>query len=396
MKKLLFILFFGSIYYSYGQISVINNFENSNCEFLNFDDSNNLFLFRPELKDSLNTTRCWFYFGLTGFDTSRNLILSEKVASLYHAPSNLIYSYDKKNWKRKKYDSVVNNIRYYSKKYTKDTVWFATGYPYTYSKLLKYSDSISAYIDTFTLCMSEGGLRVPIYKIQDKKAKPEYMILIIARQHAFESLSNYFLEGMINFLTDTDRLSIELKKKVCLYIVPMMDVDNVYKGASGRMQKPIDFNRNWTIDSYWSAVAAVKELVNEKTKNQELLVFLDIHSTYPGGFRPLTGIYNIYNSNEPNFFNFKHFCRIFKKSACYSLIEINGLYNSKKRGFADEFFGKNPIERYNAKYFSTTIECDWNTNNNGEELTIDELKQTGYLFAKSIAIFLNKKNFTAK
>lgn len=395
MKKLLFIIVLSSSFYLNAQISIITNFENSNCELLYFNKKRNELIFRPSLIDSQNATRCWFYFGLTGFDTSRTLILSEKINKDYIAPNTLIFSYDKKQWQRQKYDSVRNFTKYYSGKFSDDTVWFCTGYPYTYSRMIKYTDSIATYLDTSTLCYSEGGLRVPIYQISTKNQQAEYMVLLIARQHAFESLSNYFLEGIINFLLDSNELSEEVKKNVSFYIVPMMDVDNVYKGASGRMQKPVDFNRCWTSNSYWNAVKSTINFMNEKSKTQKLLLFFDIHSTYPGGSRPLTGIFNIYSTKQAQYSNFKQFLKIFSKTAKFNLKEINGTYY-KGQYFADDFFANNQNENLKAKLFATTIECDWNKNNNNKELTIAELRRNGYVFAKSMMIFIQKKELLSK
>ena len=40
--------------------------------------------------------------------------------------------------------------------------------------------------------------------------------------------------------------------------------------------------------------------------------------------------------------------------------------------------------------FASTVECDWNINNNGKDLTQQELRNTGYLIAKALSIYLLK------
>ncbi len=385
MKKILILPLLLTFFNISAQIQVFSDFENGNVELLSANTTFNYIVFRPSLEDSTNTTRCWFYFGITDFDTSQVLTLQNFYSIEVAAPNNPVYSYDQKHWFRLSTDTIVNHKKIYKNKFTADTVFFAAGYPYTYSHILQLVDSLSEnpLIDTFTLTYSENGHRVPMFTIADKNFSQKNMIWIIGRQHAFETTLNYALEGMIDFFLSDDKVAEKLRRNTIIYIVPMMDVDNVIKGASGRMQQPIDFNRDWTQNPHWNAVCAVKDSIKKSAKKYSYKIFLDVHSTYPGANKPIFGLFNSYDKNRKEFKNLRHFFKTFKKIAGYELVEIRGNMN---KNYADVYSAGQITDSVKTSVFSTTVECDWNDNFNGNSLTISELRRVGYLIAKAVAI----------
>jgi len=326
MNKFFCVIFLFSGIISYSQISVFSNFENGNVEIISVNDTNNSIIFRSSLVTDSNTTRCWFYFGITGFDTTAILKFEEQYDNYFTAPNYPVYSFDNKNWKRLLVDSMKNSKKYFSGIFNTDTLWFATGYPYKYSKMINYVDSISSnsLVDTFTLTYSEAGLRVPYLEIKNPNSNIKNMIWIIGRQHAFETTMDYVIEGMMEYFLSDEKFAVKFRKKNVIYLVPMMDVDNVFIGASGRMQTPVDFNRDWSISPHWKAVNAVQEKIEEKNKLYKYRVFLDVHSTYPGTTRPLFGMYNEYSINQKGSKNLKKYLKIFKRNSNFYLYEIKG------------------------------------------------------------------------
>jgi hypothetical protein len=391
MKKILILPLVLTFFWSHAQIQVFSDFENGNVEVINIDNVNNSIIFKPALKTPQNITRCWFYFGITGYDTSKTLNLCDNFIFNVIAPENPVFSYDKKNWQRLTCDSANDFFKFYSHKFNLDTVYFATGYPYTYSQVVNYVDSLAQtpYIDTFTLTFSEAGRRVPMFTIRNKNTSQQNLIWIIGRQHAFETTLNYVLEGMVNFFTSDDKIAKKLQDNTIIYIVPMMDVDNVFIGASGRMQKPIDFNRDWAVKSHWNAVKAVKDSIYNTSKIYNYQIFLDIHSSYPGAKKPIFGMFNSYPKNSKEYKNLKHFFKTFKKTSNYDLIEIKG---NMKKNYADVYSSGIINEEIKTSLFSSTMECDWNYNFNNKPFTKTELRNIGYLIAKSLAIEINRTN----
>jgi len=388
MTKLIFFFLFLCPLIIKSQINIFSDFENGNVEVISVDNSNNKIVFKPSLIDKKNTTRCWFYFAITNFDTTKVLRFEEQFSNYFTVPNYPVYSFDNKNWKRLRADTMTENTIYYFGKFNTDTLWFATGYPYTYSKLISYVDSISnnQFVDSSTLVYSENGLKIPILNINNPKTKKKDMIWIIGRQHAFETTLNYVIEGMIEYFVSDDYYAKKLRRKTSVYIVPMMDVDNVFQGASGRMQNPIDFNRDWNLNPYWKAVNSVQNKIKETNELYNYRVFLDVHSTYPGTTKPLFGLFNEYNSDQLDYYRLKKYFKIFKKTNGFSLVEIRG---NTSKNFADAYSMGIRDKSVAVSDFASTVECDWNINNNGNDLTREELKRNGYLIAKALCIYLN-------
>ncbi len=392
MNKIIFFICLLFPFVSESQINIFSDFENGNVQIISINDSLNTIIFEPSLISDNNTTRCWFYFGISDFDTSRVLNIEEKYSSYFTAPNTPVYSFDNKNWHRLHVDSLFGQKKYYSGKFDTDTLWFATGYPYSYSKVVDFVDSIAKnkFVDTSTLCRSEAGLKIPFIEIKDSNYTQKSMIWIIGRQHAFETTLNYVLEGMIKYFVSDNKYAKRFRKKNIIFLVPMMDVDNVYKGASGRMQKPVDFNRDWNNSPYWNAIKAVQKKIKATSKIYKYRIFLDVHSTYPGTTKPLFGLFNEYSDNQLSYRKIKKFFKIFHKKAGFQLKEIRG---NTSNFYADAYNMGIVNDSAAVSDFASTLECDWNINNNGKELTISELKKTGYLIAKSICVYLNRGIF---
>jgi len=387
MKIYLTFLIFASVISLNAQINVFADYENGNVEFISSNDSLNSVFIRPSLENDVNTTRCWFNFGLTGFDTSQNCIVEIEYINSIMAPQYPVFSYDKINWQRIKTDNTENRSVQFTTKFLEDTVYIATGYPYIYSKMIAFVDSVAEneYTDTSTLVISEGGLRVPMLIIGDTNVNHSDIVWITGRQHAFETTMNYTMEGFIRFLISDDKKAKKIRENTVFYIVPMVDVDNVFLGASGRMQKPVDFNRDWSLTPHWKAVKEIQELIIETNKIYNYRVFLDFHSTYPGATRPIWGIFNEYKQNQVEYRKLKRFFNTYKKIAGYPLSEISGTMD---KFYADAFSSglRNPDIKVSE--FSTTVECDWNNNHNGKPLSQNELRRIGELIAESLCDFL--------
>lgn len=387
MKISYFIIFLFCTYFLNAQISVFSDFENGNVEFISSDSALNKLVIRPSLENEFNTTRCWFNFGITGFDTTRNLTIEYLYVAPVIAPEKPVFSYDQTKWQRLNATAGDGWSKKVVHKFTEDTVYFATGYPYPYSKVVNFVDSISSnpYVDTTTLVYSEAGLRVPMFVIQDTTKNPTNLVWITGRMHAFETTMNYVLEGIVNYLISDNKNAVKMRKNTIIYIVPMMDVDNVVLGASGRMQKPIDFNRDWSKNPHWNAVREVQKLITETSKKYNYRIFLDVHSTYPGTIRPRFGIFNEYKNDDNEYKKLQYFYELFKKNAGYELEEFQG---DLQKNYSDAYSGGIIDSSIYVSDFSTTIECDWTTNHNGKPLTIGELRNVGKLLGETICDYL--------
>ncbi len=382
---LTYLLLFVS-FLSYGQIQVDTSFEGANAQIFRIDNDRNEILFRPALKSN-QTTRCWFYFKAWGFKKNEHLKITELNDSRNLIPTYAVYSFDNKHWHKIKGKGLTDNIFKYSiPPYRHDTIYFAAGYPYTYSMLIHYISSIAKnpFLDTTTLTFSEHNLPIPLIVITDTSSHQDKdLVWITARQHAFETPANYCTEGIINFLISKDPMAQDIRKTTIIYIVPMVDVDNVYRGASGRMQKPVDFNRDWDNNPTWRAISEITNLMETTSEVYDFRIFMDIHATFPGTDSSVFAYFNIYDKDSPHYQNLRNFWLTFSSISPFIPSEVT------------DYSAKNYADRYVAmhyKYidFVTTIECDWNNTDQGQPWTPVKWHELGEDIGQSIAIYLSK------
>jgi len=402
MKTFLMVIYIFLSQIVLSQIQIDADFENGNVEVLSIVDSTNTITIIPSLETAENTTRCWFYFRVYNFDLSKELTINIDYINSVMAPINPVYSYDKIIWT--KIPAFENmGVKQISTIFLQDTVYFATGFPYTYSDLNNYISKIkdSKCLKLSVLTKSENGNNVPKLTITNQSVEsPKQIIWIIARQHAFETHSNYIVEGMIDYFL-TKSKEMERLNKICeIHIVPMIDVDNVIIGASGRMQTPVDFNRDWNIKSHWNAVNELKKVIPQSIENNNYSMFWDIHSTYPGGTTQLYSYFDIYmNTKESE--NLNNFWDIYQDIAKIKPIRLNGLESEKGYKWADQYNGTKLSTDSASTYlratdFSTTLECEWNLRPDGVQWTIENIKNEGKNIGESICKYILEKDKLTK
>jgi hypothetical protein len=71
-----------------------------------------------------------------------------------------------------------------------------------------------------------------------------------------------------------------------VFLVPIMDVDNVATGNGGKEANPRDHNRDWDASPVHPEVAAAQERLRTLAREERLDVFLDLHNPAPGDLRP--------------------------------------------------------------------------------------------------------------
>lgn len=382
---------------AFSQIQIDADFENGNVEIVEIIDSSNTITIIPSLENEVNTTRCWFFFRVYNFDKSKPLTVNINYEKSVQSPNNPVYSYNQKDW-TKVTAYQENMYKSFSGIFTEDTVFFATGFPYTYSDLNIYIESIKnkQNVDLSVLTVSESGLNVPKITISDKSQKTsKNVVWIIARQHAFEAHSNFVVEGIVNYLISPDKEFKKLKKSSDIHIVPMMDVDNVFLGASGRMQTPIDFNRDWNDTIHWNAVETVTEQIAQSIDENIYSMFFDIHSTYPGGSSQLYSYFDIY-MKSPESDNMNQFWNFYQEKANFKPIKLSGTEKVKGYVWADQFSGNRTCPDstefcFRTQDFSLTLECEWNKRPDGEQWTIESLRKAGEDIGYAICKYLLEK-----
>lgn len=371
------------------KINCFADFEGGNVNIITINNEKQSIEFTSTLKES-DTRNIWFYFGITGYKTNEKLTLNLKTKNNY-SPLHLVYSYDNQNWKRQK-QTVTDSFYQYVLIPAKDTLFVSTGYPYVYSSvqnLLKRISSNESVVVSY-LTTSEKGRPVPLISITNRNlpSNPKEVLWFVARQHAFEVPGSYFAEGLIEYFISDDKIARTLRDSFLIYIAPMVDVDMVAIGGTGKDQSPVDFNRDWRPPSTLNAVKALQERINTTTTDNNLRLFMDIHSPYPNDKR--TSFYfNEYKEDTEKYQNIEHFFDLFEKYDGERQISVkNYSVNAHQLNARRYIDSKNCIETSTPCFykiaFSTTYEQSWNSKNNGTVYTVKEIKKSAENFAKTI------------
>ncbi len=215
----------------------------------------------------------WFYFRASGIDGKTPLfnISDDFAGGAYTLPYHaMCYSYDNETW----YEFDNNYLTSSSWRFqndspfTQDEVYVAYSFPYPYSrtadkvaqwKLNPYvSPTISSNAD-LVIGQSPGGVDdlgrtiaprdMWAFKITDDSVSSsgKTKIVLDASMHAGEVLSNWTLEGTVEFLISDDPRAIELRKHAEFFVYPQINPDGRYAGNN---RSTIN-NPNVDPNGYW-------------------------------------------------------------------------------------------------------------------------------------------------
>lgn len=361
------------------QITVFSDGENQNIGDYSYDYQSNTFTFSPG-KDSLNTDAVWYSFGISGYRRDTLLTFQEIADRPVFRPNYPAYSSDNRNFQRVGADKSDGCIIYRLMP-SSDTIYTAAGFPYTYTMLQDYLDRVEEgrNVEIGKLCQIDN-LNVSCITINANrgKAHKKKLVWIICRQHAFESVANYVMEGMMDYLLGNE-CDKKIRKNFVFKIVPMVDVASVYNGQSGRMSLPRDYNRDWD-SPVRKTIQLIESEIESSAQQYSYHTFWDIHGTYPGGILSYNFSYfDIYGYGLGSD-NLIHFWKRFQSITGFTPYRIND----------DSFtYEGTPSDTWNRDNFpslriSATLEVDWGLNQHDQPWTIQELKSIGRNMIKAM------------
>lgn len=267
---------------SFAQITVNTNFEGGNGIATYIDNFNNTVHIMAEYKGG-DIYRADFYTEISGLNTSLPLLL--QIDADFAGPF-VYYSFDNQNWQRQQMAAGQFSITLLG-----STIYISPGIPHRYSHIMNVIDSIdmanNGYTQVSNLTYSEEGRPVPLLSITAptcESYEDKSLIWLIGGHHAAEDPARHVTEGMLRFFVSNHPMAERLRKESIIYVAPIMDVDQIYNGGTGKDQLPVDFNRDWislTHNSHWNAVQAVKDSVAQQVVNHPLLLFVDSHNIAP-------------------------------------------------------------------------------------------------------------------
>jgi hypothetical protein len=228
---------------------------------------------------------CWWYFKLTGVQPGETVTV-EVSGMNFALPDQAMFSSDNQHWTHTaKGQRDKQGVRFQQRLDTA-TVWFAWGPPFQLAeanRLVQQAAKASPYATAFELCKSKEGRSVPALRISQPGAPDSQRLGIwfSARQHAWESGSSWVCRGLTEWLISDDPRAATLRQKSLITIVPIMDVDNVERGAGGKNGKPQDHNRDWSDAPHWPEVGAAIKLISALEAAGRFDLFMDLHNPAP-------------------------------------------------------------------------------------------------------------------
>jgi hypothetical protein len=137
-------------------------------------------------------------------------------------------------------------------------------------------------LKTDVLCKTNKGRTVELLRLGRLDGKNDRRALLTCRHHCCEMMAGYSLEGLMEeALAPTDD-GKWLRAHVEFLVVPFMDKDGVEDGDQGKNRKPHDHNRDYSGDSIYPSVRALREMVPQWSHGR-LDFALDLHCPHIRG-----------------------------------------------------------------------------------------------------------------
>ena len=234
---------------------------------------------------------CWWYVKISGIEPGETLQLTVGNAP-WATPDRAAFSTDNENWAQTEAGKREGKLITYHHTVQAEQCWFAWGPPFTPNdakQLVEEAARSSEFAQAFNLCQTRKGNAVPalhVREVSDLADGDRHGIWIQARQHAWESGSSWVCQGLVEWLVSDDDRARLLRQSSDIYIVPVMDIDNVTIGAGGKNQKPHDHNRDWSDKPHWNAVREATHRILKLNANDRFDLFIDLHNPGAGSKNP--------------------------------------------------------------------------------------------------------------
>lgn len=244
--------------------------------------------FSPHNEGERGWGQMWFYFQIEGLKVGEEVELQLDLGNpkLPGINPSIVFSYDQENWGRSETGQVVtiSEKEYFVYRHicTRTKAWFAYELPYMpdmIGRTLLPLSKKSPQTEVFELCKTRGGRSVQGFRLHPlSSGKKPYGIWLQARAHAFETGTSWVLHELLLWLFSGDKDAVSLRQNTEITVLPVVDVDAVAEGRTGKNQRPYDHNRGWNHNpTHWPEVNSIKSLLREKSEQNRLDIFIDLH-----------------------------------------------------------------------------------------------------------------------
>jgi hypothetical protein len=256
------------------------------------DREKNTIRFMPHNEGQGGWSQVWWYFAVDGCKPGEQMILQlDRGEPLIAGISpQVFFSYDQVSWGLTdvgQYE-IADGKEYFVYRHMvrSNRVWFAYDLPYTpehFNTILLPVAERSGSGHVFELCKTKNDRSVYTIEINENpELQKKTGIWLQARAHAFESGASWVLNELALWLLSDDLLANQLRKQARIFITPIVDVDGVVEGRTGKYQKPYDHWMGWDEEpSYWPETKAIKNHIKNLAEANMADLFIDFHG--PGG-----------------------------------------------------------------------------------------------------------------
>ena len=293
------------------------------------------------------------------------------------------------------------NVKYY----------FASCYPYTYTQLRLYLNTLNKNCYKKIIKFGEAGktfnnnkipyLVITNFECDEEELNEKKCVLVTGRIHSGETVSSYVVQGLIDFLVNLNNpISKYLRDKFIFKIIPMLNIDGVIFGNYRLNILGKDMNRLWTPDIPFNSdecdqsslyINSIIDIIKKTLNNRNIFLYCDFHG-HSGKHN-----YFLYGCPKEGNENYhKKFMEIYaKKSNIFSLNDCVHKIMPKKmntcRALLKNVFSVDLSYCLETSMFSYVLKDEIN----GKKIcpfTIEKYKQIGMDFCLSLFDLINPQN----
>jgi len=258
-----------------------------------------------EITPSLQLQRgwpCWWYVRIDNATPGQKIDFTvrgndrpfrgtQRLAANWALPQRAAISTDGVTWGQTAVAITTPQTATYAITANESSFWIAWGPPFLSQHAVALLDEIQASLvasnqncERFELARSRENR--PVHALRFGNSKAADTIWVQARQHAWESGSSWVADGFLRWAAGDDPLAAQLRSDTEIYFVPIMDVDNVDRGAGGKDAAPRDHNRDWSDRPVYPEVLAAQTAIQQQIDDGRLRLFVDLHNPAPGDHEP--------------------------------------------------------------------------------------------------------------
>ncbi len=268
-------------------ININSSFDSGNIDVVEASDSGAIEL--KIRKDSESDFLQWFHFSVSGLrgKTCKISIVNAGETSYPKGWEgyDVVTSVDRQFWFRTpaEFDGQILSWTFEA---TSDVIWFAYFAPYS---MEQHADLIAAAANADAVQYESLGfthqkrsidyLKISALSSQSTVGQTEQkrkQLWVIGRQHPGESMAEWWMEGFLDRLLDTDDASsCALRELADIHVVPNMNPDGTFLGNLRTNALGVNLNREWESPSLEKS----PEVLHVKARMQQtgIDLSLDVH-----------------------------------------------------------------------------------------------------------------------